>query len=292
MDNLSPGGATPKLPLTAREIPARTLLGRNASIVLNMFNNGIIILCMLPTLTGMIARRVLLNFRADPRIAQSMLPKPFMVETYNGAAIVGICLIRLERLRPKGFPVGLGMASENMAHRIAVRYPAKGEMQSGVFVWRRETDQKLVQMFGGRLFPGVHHGATFSVQDNEDRISMDVKSDDSETDVNFSATDSPDWQPTSAFKSLDEASEFFQHGECGFSCSLDQRSVEGMQLKISQWSVKPLAVQLKNAAFYFRSSRFPKGSVEFDCGLLMRAVPHEWHQIKDISALNTASLLR
>jgi len=250
---------------------------------------------MLPTLRGIIARRVLLNFRADPHVAQSMLPEPFVVKTYNGAAIVGICLIRLEQLRPKGFPSRVGMASENVAHRIAVHYPIKGGMRSGVFIWRRETDQKLVQMFGGRLFPGVHHGATFSVQENECQICMDVKSDDGETDVSFSATTTTtttNWQPTSAFKSLDEASEFFKNGDCGFSCSLDQRSVEGMQLKISQWSVKPLAVQLKKAAFYSRSSRFQKGSVEFDCGLLMRAVPHEWHQIKDISVLNTASLLR
>jgi hypothetical protein len=261
------------------------------STILNMFNNEAIILCMLPTLRGIIARRVLLNFRADPHVAQSVLPEPFVVETYNGAAIVGICLIRLEQLRPKGFPSRVSMASENVAHRIAVRYPVKGGMRSGVFIWRRETDQKLVQMFGGRLFPGVHHGATFSVQENDGQISMDVKSDDGETDVSFSATTTTSWQPTSAFKSLDEASEFFQHGDCGFSCSLDQRSVEGMELKISQWSVKPLTVQLKNAAFYSRSSRFPKGSVEFDCGLLMRAVPHEWHQIKDISVLNIASLL-
>ncbi len=260
------------------------------SILLNMFNNEVIILHMLPTLTGIIARRVLLNFRADPHVAQSVLPEPFVVETYNGAAIVGICLIRLEQLRPKGFPSRVGMASENVAHRIAVRYPVKGGMQSGVFIWRRETDHKLVQMFGGRLFPGVHHGATFSVQEKEDQICMDVKSDDGETDVSFSATTTPGWQPTSAFKSLDEASEFFQHGDRGFSCSLDQRSVEGMQLKISQWCVKPLVVQLKKAAFYSCSSRFPEGSVEFDCGLIMRAVPHQWRQIKELPDLDAVSL--
>ena len=257
--------------------------------MLNMFNIGLIILYMLPTLTGLIARRVLLNFRSDPEIAQSVLPKPFQVETYNGAAIVGICLIRLEQLRPKGFPVGMGMASENMAHRIAVRYPASGEMKSGVFVWRRETDQKLVQMFGGRFFPGVHHKATFFVHEDNDRISMEVKSDDSETDVSFSAANSLNLQSTSAFKSLREASEFFQQGECGFSCSLNQRSVEGMQLKISRWSVEPMIVQLKKAAFYFGSSRFPNGSVEFDCGLIMRAVPHEWHQIKQQPELYTGT---
>lgn len=257
---------------------------------LNMFNNSAMISNMLPILTGLIARRVLLNFRADPRIAQALLPRPFVVETCRGAAIVGICLIRLEQLRPKGFPSQVGLASENMAHRIAVRYPANGEMKSGVFIWRRETDQRLVQVFGGRLFPGVHHGAKFLTQTDGDEISMQVKSNDGETDVSFSARDSLAWQPTSLFKGVDEASDFFRRGECGFSSSLNQSSVEGMQLKISQWRLKPMVVQLKKTAFYSNPSRFPEGSVEFDCGLIMRAVPHQWHQIKELPDLDAESL--
>src|ERR1700760_1313793 len=103
---------------------------------------------MLPVLKGLIARRILLNFRADPQIIQSMLPKPFQLDKQNGYAVVGVCLIRLEQLRPKGLPALIGMASENAAHRVAVRYPQDGKMKKGVFIWRRETDQRLVQLFG------------------------------------------------------------------------------------------------------------------------------------------------
>jgi uncharacterized protein YqjF (DUF2071 family) len=243
---------------------------------------------MLPVLTGLIARRVLLNFRADPRVAQALLPKPFVAETFHGTAIVGVCLIRLEELRPKGLPAQIGIASENMAHRIAVRYPVKGEMKSGVFVWRRETDQRLVQLFGGRLFPGVHHAANFLVQENKDGMSMHVKSDDEETDVSFSASNKLAWQATSIFKNLDEASDFFRRGECGYSLCLNQSSVEGMQLKISQWSVRSMDVRLQKTAFYSNLSRFPKGSIEFDCGLIMRTVPHQWHQIKELPDMEAA----
>lgn len=244
---------------------------------------------MLPILKGLIARRVLLNFRADVHIVQSMLPKPFVVEPYQGTAIVGVCLIRLEQLRPKGLPSQVGITSENVAHRVAVRYPLNGAMRSGVFIWRRETDQKLVQMFGGRLFPGVHHGARFFTQEDENGLRMDVKSADGETDVSFSAHvsahDSRDWQATSVFKSLQEASAFFQQGGCGFSCSLSGETVEGMELRTSQWSLQPLTVELKRVAFYSNFSRFPAGSIEFDCGLLMRAIPHEWHEIKEVPEL-------
>jgi hypothetical protein len=240
---------------------------------------------MIPVLKGLIARRVLLNFRADPQVVQKVLPKPFVAGTFQGSAIVGVCLIRLEQLRPKGVPARIGMASENMAHRVAVLYPANGKMKPGVFIWRRGTDQRLVQMFGGRLFPGVHHGARFRVREDGDGIDMDVTTDTGEADVSFCASDLRTWQSTSAFRNLDEASEFFQQGGCGFSCSLKGDSVEGIELKTLHWSMKPLAIQLKKAAFYFNSTHFPKGSVEFDCGLIMRAVPHEWHEIPDVPEL-------
>jgi hypothetical protein len=233
---------------------------------------------MLPILKGIIARRVLLNFRADAQVVQKMLPKPFVVEPHQGAAIVGVCLIRLEKLRPKGLPSQVGMSSENVAHRVAVRYPLNGEMRSGVFIWRRETDQKMVQMFGGRLFPGVQYKASFLTREDENGIQMDVKSANGDTDVSFSATEDPMWPPTSAFKSLHEASAFFQQGGCGFSSSLRGDTVEGMELKTSHWSLTPLSVQLNKVAFYGDTGRFPEGSIEFDCGLIMRGIPHEWHE--------------
>jgi len=104
---------------------------------------------------GVIARRMLLNFRADAEVVQRLLPAPLQVDQQNGHAIVGVCLIRLENLRPHGVPGPLGLSSENMAHRVAIRYPGSEGIRPGVFVWRRETDQRLVELLGGRLFPSA-----------------------------------------------------------------------------------------------------------------------------------------
>ncbi len=51
---------------------------------------------MLPMIQGVIARRILLNFRADAEVVQRLLPAPLQVDQQNGHAIVGVCLIRLE----------------------------------------------------------------------------------------------------------------------------------------------------------------------------------------------------
>ena len=42
-------------------------------------------------------------------------------------AIVGICLIRLKDIKPKGLPAFVGINSENGAHRIVVEWDENGE---------------------------------------------------------------------------------------------------------------------------------------------------------------------
>jgi len=240
---------------------------------------------MLPQMQGVIARRILLNYRADADVVQRLLPAPLKVDEQHGHAIVGICLIRLQNLRPQGFPSALGISSENMAHRVAIQYPTSEGMRPGVFIWRRQTDQRLVELLGGRLFPGVHGHAQFQVAESDDSLTMDVTSDDGQTDVSFTARTSKEWQPTSSFESFEEVSNFFKKGDCGFSCSLSGDELEGMQLKIFRWEMTPLQVGSQHAAFYSDPLRFPAGSIEFDCGLLMRGIEHEWHQLTDIPEL-------
>ena len=242
---------------------------------------------MLPMIQGVIARRMLLNFRADADVVQRLLPEPLRVDQQQGYAIVGICLIRLENLRPNGIPGPLGLSSENMAHRVAIQFPDRDGMRPGVFIWRRETDQRLVELLGGRLFPGVHHHARFQVRENANRLSMDVTTEDGKADVCFSARVSGEWRQTDSFGSFEEVSEFFRKGDCGFSCSLRGGELEGLQLKTLKWAMVPMDVESQHCAFYSDSQRFPAGSIEFDCGLLMRGLPHEWHQITDIPELAT-----
>ncbi len=240
---------------------------------------------MLPLIQGVIARRVLLNFRADTDVVQRLLPAPLQVDQQNGHAIVGVCLIRLENLRPHGVPAALGFSSENMGHRVAIRYPGKDGIRPGVFVWRRETDQRLVELLGGRLFPGVHHHARFQVNEYENHLAMDVTTEGGEADVHFSAAVSREFRQTPSFGSFDEVSEFFRKGDCGLSCSLRGDELEGLQLKTLKWEMVPIGIESQHCSFYSDPQRFPAGSIEFDCGFLMRGLLHEWHELTDIPEL-------
>src|SRR5581483_8075608 len=94
----------------------------------------------IPVIKGIIKRRLLVNFRADAAVVQRLIPEPFRPKLHQGYSIVGICLIRLEQIRPVGLPALIGISSENAAHRFAVEWTDEsGVHREGVFIPRRDT---------------------------------------------------------------------------------------------------------------------------------------------------------
>ena len=173
----------------------------------------------IPAITGTIRRRILLNYRVAPAVARAVLPARFRPKLVGNHAIAGICLIRLEGIRPKGFPKFTGISSENSAHRIAVEWEdGDGETQQGVFVPRRDTNSCMNALAGGRVFPGVHHHSEFTVEDREGQISMRIVSDDIEQPlVELEATETEVFSAESIFPTLRHSSEFFEAGCIGYS---------------------------------------------------------------------------
>ena len=141
----------------------------------------------IPTIHGYIDRRILINFTADPKVVEQVIPYPFRPKIYKDKAIVGICLIRLKHIKPKGFPDFIGVNSENGAHRIAVEWDENGQTKSGVFIPRRDTSLRLNALVGGRIFPGRHYYANFNVQEQDGNYHIDFKSSDG-TEILIDAT--------------------------------------------------------------------------------------------------------
>jgi uncharacterized protein YqjF (DUF2071 family) len=231
----------------------------------------------LPTLTGLIRRRLLVNFRADAEVVQRILPEGLTPKLHGDRAIVGICLIRLEEIRPKGLPSFIGVASENAAHRIAVEWTGKdGLRQEGVFIPRRDTDSALNVMAGGSIFPGVHHRARFDVRDNGDSVSISMTPERDAAAIEVSGVEAGSLSASSCFASIEESSAFFERGCIGYSATRDQDRLDGIKLCTRGWRVQPLEVHDVHSGFFSDERRFPKGSVEFDHALVMRNIPHEW----------------
>lgn len=229
---------------------------------------------MLPTLRGVIDRRILVNYRVDPTALDAVLPERFSPHTVAGHAIGGICLIRLRDLRPTWSPRFLGAGSENAAHRIAVEVDGDpGER--AVFVPRRDTNSRVVTLFGGRAFPGVHHHATFDVSERDERYTVAMRSDDGATHVRVDGERTDALPDGSVFDSVADASAFFEAGSVGYSPDAGGDTYERLDLHTLEWRVTPLAVE-EVASSYFDA--FPDDAVAFDHALLMEDIDHEWHE--------------
>jgi len=229
---------------------------------------------------GVIRRRLLVNFRVERRFIERLLPPRFQPKLQQGQAIAGICLIRLEEIRPKRFPRLVGLSSENAAHRIAVTWD--GGAREGVFIPRRDTGSLFNQFLGGRLFPGEHQRARFEVEESRDRIALRMQSADDAVRVEVDARVAPALPPTSIFAGIEEASHFFEGGAVGYSATAAGDRLDGLTLHTREWKVEPLAVDRVYSSFFADEAKFPPGSATVDCALLMRNVAHEWEPLEEM----------
>ena len=236
----------------------------------------------IPVIKGLIKRRLLVNFRADPAVVQRLLPSNFRPKLHDGHALVGVCLIRLEQIRPVGLPDILGLASENAAHRIAVEWSDDaGAPREGVFIPRRDTSSLLNRIAGGRIFPGEHHHARFTINDIAGHIDFTMHSADGEVSVRLAADEAAALPNQSCFKSLAEASGFFEGGSLGYSVTRGGHRLDGLLLRTLDWKVQALTVSEVRSSYFSDPALFPPSSIEFDHALLMRNIPHEWLQAED-----------
>jgi hypothetical protein len=231
----------------------------------------------LPVMRGVIERRMLVNFCCSPEAVAKLLPAPFRPKLVRGQAMAGICLIRLGGIRPGFVPAALGLESENAAHRIAVEWDEAGETREGVFIPRRDTSSRLNRLAGGRLFPGEHHHANFTVRETTERFKLEMRAADGGAFVRVAARVADTLPSGSVFGDMAEASQFFLGGALGWSARACAGEFDGLELRCEEWRMEPLAVERVESSFFGDTTFFPPGTARFDSAFLMRNIQHEWH---------------
>ncbi len=229
-----------------------------------------------PILRGVIKRRFVLNYRADPEVVARLLPAPLHPKLYHGYAIVGVCLVRLESIRPRGLPAWLGVSSENAMHQVASEWvDQKGQSHEGSFVARRDTDLWLTAILGGTFFPSRYHRARFAVKESVGHAEFAYRSLDKTAELRFSGDDAPNLPASSCFKSLQE--DFFRIGNSGSSFIHDPQIFDGIALETKEWRIRPFQINQVFCSFFDNKERFPSAAIEFDHALVMRDIAQAWH---------------
>lgn len=245
---------------------------------------------LMPAVSGVIDRRILINFRVEPEAARRVLPSRFEPVVIGGWAIGGVCLIRLKALRPSVLPFTVGLGSENAAHRFAATWTDNdGHGQEGVYIPRRDTDSRVSVLAGGRLFPGAHHLAQFDIDESPSSLQVSMTSRDGEQRIEVHADISDDLPEDSVFTSVAAASKFHERGSVGYSNPRSGEDLEGIELRTHSWTVEPLKVRRVRSSYFEDPDRFPTGTVQFDHALLMRDIEHEWHSRSPLRACGPAN---
>lgn len=236
-----------------------------------------------PKLSGVIERRLLVNYRVEPGMAAALLPAPFRPQLVRGWAVGGICLLRLGDTRPRWAPGGTGLRSENAAHRIAVEWDGPSGVETGVYIPWRDSGSRINVLAGGRVFPGEHGAAVFDVHETPDEIRIAYETRDGATRVSAEARVVDELRGSELFRSADEASEFFRCGPRGFSPTRTGLHLGGMEIRTDAWRVEAAEIRSVRSSFFEDPDRFPPGSAYVDSALLMRDVPVRWHPLPPLS---------
>jgi hypothetical protein len=235
------------------------------------------------TLRSVVERRLLVNYRVDPEYAASQLPAAFRPQTVRGWAVAGICLLRLGQVRPTALPAARwGLGSENAAHRYAVEWDTPTGPATGVYIRRRDSGSLLNVLAGGRLFPGRHGRAAFTVVETDTTMHVRYTTADHSTEVDVAGTIQPDgwWQGSELFETFTAASRFFRRGSDGYSPRRDG-GFDGMRLCCDDWRLRPFAVQRVVSSVY---DTYPAGTAVLDCALAMTNVPARWQPLPALTA--------
>lgn len=228
---------------------------------------------MLGTVHGTIRHRLLVNYAADPAVVAGLLPHPFRPHVVRGHALVGICALHLDGLRPPHVPRRLGLGTDAAAHRVAVEWDGPSAPQRGVWILRRDSAQRLTSLIGGRAFPGVHGRAGFTVDDGPDGLHIAFTTSDG-VGLDATARPSTGWSST-LFPTPEAASDLFVGGRMGWSH--DRRGqVEGVDMA---GPARAEPVDLTAHSTYF-DEVLPRGSVRLDHGLLMRDAAVRWSSLE------------
>ena len=237
-----------------------------------------------PPLRAGMQRRILVNFRVDRYILAKALPPPFRPALVHGYGVAGICLIRLARIRPLPFPAGVGLTSENAAHRVAVERDTADGPVTGVYVPRRDTSSRLAALAGGRLFPGRQHAARFDVHEGAGTYTVEVASRDGLIQIAVAASVAETVMAGSLFQSIEEASQFFGCAPVGYTPTQTDGVFDAVELRTEGWGIQPLHVDVARSSYFGDAVRFPQGSVVLDSAFLMGNLATTWQPGLKLSA--------
>jgi hypothetical protein len=237
--------------------------------------------------TGIMARRLLVNWRVPPRAAQRALPPGVRPHLVHGHAVVGLCLVRLEKLRPARLPPLFGLASENVAVRMGVEIDTRAGPEKAVLIFHRDTNSWVNFLCAPRVGFGRQHRVRISVRQEKDRTQITMSSPAHSFDVAVQPAE--ELSKASVFGALEEAANYFRGSEKGYSPAPAGLGWHAAKLQLFTWKLAPMRILHARSTFI---ERMFGGTASVDSAFVMRNIPHAWTAIRPVTFESPPALRR
>ncbi|HEU5376702.1 MAG TPA: DUF2071 domain-containing protein [Ktedonobacteraceae bacterium] len=170
------------------------------------------------TMVGNLDRCWLFTYRAPVEKVRKLLPQGLEPVTHAGYAFWNIVVCHISSMRPRHIPGFPGISYWHLAYRIYVRLPlAEGRTIEGLYFLRSDCDRRLMALAGNLLTDFHFHTAPLRVQQDPEGLEIKVEVADAPAHVRLLPDVKPQYDPRSAFVSLEEAAAFLKYKPYGIS---------------------------------------------------------------------------
>ncbi|MEZ4829135.1 MAG: DUF2071 domain-containing protein [Bacteroidia bacterium] len=235
----------------------------------------------IPALSGLIQRRILINYRVEPAVLRKLLPAPFEPRLFGNYGIAGICFFDLSQLRIKGLPLSPCISAQIVSHRIAVNWEESGIKKEGLYITQRDTSSTLVHFSGGRFFPSEYSLTGMKFRESFGYYELHLGG---HHPTSFLAKESADFAEGSVFSGLPAAASLFAQNSMEYAPRYENMVFDGIAFRASRHKVQPLHICQMRSSFFENEENFPRGSVFFDHALLMKNIRSEWIALPEMLA--------
>ncbi|MFT7678069.1 MAG: hypothetical protein ACI8QC_002055 [Planctomycetota bacterium] len=222
------------------------------------------------------ASRIALAYGLDPVMATRALPEGMRAKLVRGKALGVVLITRFSKLRPRAWPVSIGISISTCAHAVLAQWEHAGVQRAGLCVLRSDVDSRWLGPARGLVLPGVTHSARFHIRDEGHEFEVGVHSVDGTLEVEAAGLCVPELPTSSLFRSQREAADLL--GLCGgeFVTSPGPGKLEPHSLDAEGGAVSACDLGRVRASWFEDSGPFPAGCAEFDSALVVRDLACIW----------------
>jgi Uncharacterized conserved protein (COG2071) len=199
-------------------------------------------------IVGRLDQCFLLSYAVDADRAAALLPAGVEPVTHRGCAFLNIVACRIDAMRPRFSPRGLGVTSWHVAYRIQVRASLSGDTSiQGLYFLRSDVDSRIIRAIGNRLTDFRFHATPVRFLPEHERWNLQVDDPHGAGSAILCAHRAATHDVTSCspFSSIEERERFLKYVPFGLSVSRSGRHLRIAEVRRDEtlWREDPVRVE-------------------------------------------------